>query len=174
MAKSRNKTSGGGLGDDVYNGAAAYGMFMALIGLIFGSVIAIIFIIVGVIFLKKTNIYTEKTKGVIREISCEPRGKTVECIANVEYIHQNKKYSNTFTLSGRYWNLNDVMDVKYNPDDPSDSSINMLGNKTIGGIFLGIGIFTFLCSWLSYYVTRRFKFAAAASGVGSAYNTIIR
>ncbi len=42
-------------------------------------------------------------------------------------------------------------------------------SKTPGYILLGFGIFILIIACLQYYIIRRFKIAAAASGVGNAF-----
>lgn len=177
MTKKYNLKAGDGLGDKLYNGAASFGRFNAIIGIIIASFIGGIFIIIGLFLLIKKNRYTNKVEATVKTATCNKitnaeQQPIISCALTLEYHVNGKLINGTLYTNDREYKIGDKFPVYYNDQNPQDVLLKPSSNKMLGGILLGVGLVLILFTVLHYYIVSRFKFAAAASGVGNAYNMI--
>lgn len=173
----RKLRSGGGLGDNVYDGAATFGRFMATLWLIVGNVLAIVLLGFGIYLLASKGTYSQSTMATIREATCEQvvtktdKGQTVldNCVLKLEYIAGDKTIEKLHPTQGRIYTAGQTLAIRYNPAHPEDFTTGH-GRGLLGGILLGIGLFFLIASWIYWWIVSTYKFAAAAQGVGSAYD----
>jgi hypothetical protein len=93
------------------------------------------------------------------------------CILNLKYTINNVEYINYITTqSNTYYNKNASIDITYELEDPNKIYIKSLDNTTISYISCGVGIVIILASAINYYLTSRYKFYAAGTGVASTVN----
>ena len=165
---------GGDFANNIYDGAAEYGRFMATIGLIFGCIIAAIMIVGGVALLFKKNKYTKITSGDITTSQCNNVNNSISCSVSAQYIvgdESSQKYTVDNTMNGKhYYNVGDKINIYYDPNNPGLSSTNKpISFVLIGSILIGIALLIIAGVSLNYYIVNRSKFAAAATGVGDVF-----
>lgn len=165
---------GGDLANNIYDGAAEYGRFMAIIGLIIGCLIATIMIVGGVVLLFKKNKYTQIISGDITKSQCNNINNSISCSLSAQYIvgdESNQKYTIDNTMNGKtYYNVGDKINIYYDPNNPGLSSTNKpISFVLIGSILIIIALLIICGVSLNYYIVNRYKFAAAATGVGDAF-----
>jgi hypothetical protein len=172
-----------GLGTEIYSGAAEFGRFRALLGVIFGTVIGIIMIGIGIYLAARRTKRTLSVFGNIKDgvpqctVSSysDKNGTTItyNCVFTVDYKIDDKPYSHTFTTnsSTNYVGIKDIR-LYYESGKEGDVSLSEDNTHIAGWIVLGIGVFLIIGSWISWYIINRFKFAAAASGTAGAFEMI--
>lgn len=163
------------LGSEIYSGTATFGKIRAIIGVIFGTIIGIIMIIIGIYMISKKNKYTEKIKGKVTNYpDCnkhtDKNTTSYECNVNVSYIIDGKTYNLKDKHTDTYikYTKNKQIDVYYNPKNPSDGSLASDDERRFGWIVLVIGIFVLLGSWISLWFIMHYKFMAALYGATGA------
>ena len=155
---------GGDLGNQLYDGAASFGRFIAIAWFIFLTIISIICFIVGLFFIFSKNKYSSETTGKIVGTQC-PTSATF-CNSVIEYTVNNNKYKISDTTSkGSFEGA--TVSIVYDPANPNNAKIKGANKLIVGCILLGVAIVIFGFGYLIYYVNTRYKFAAAASGVGT-------
>jgi TM2 domain-containing membrane protein YozV len=177
QAKYPIKRRGGNAMDDIYTDSASYGRFVAWIGVILGTLVSIALIIVAIWLMTKKEKHNAEVVAVVEEAKCQQvssgSGKSYssrpECLVQFKYNITDIPYKSTINTTDKYYFAGSKIPIRYDPTNPIDVT-TMLKHKTIGIILLCIGIVLLIVSWLTWYITRRFKFAAAASGIGSAFN----
>ena len=184
MAKTKSiKTThisrkGGGIGDDLYDGAASFGRFMATVWLVIGTLIGLVLLGISLYLLLTPPKYSEEATAKVKEVKCDrvpsgdSRGMLNDCIMKIEYTVDDKPIVKDYNSKGsKYYTTGDNIKIRYNPDNPEDFT-TAISRKTVGWILLGIGAFIMILSWVSWWIVNQFKFAAAATGVGSAYDMV--
>jgi len=164
------------LGNEIYSGASDVGQIKTSIGLVLGIIFLIICLIVGIylIFFDK-NKHTQNVIATITDLSCLNNNNNVNCTLNVSYTFNNKSYNEIITTTGTNYVKNQSITLYIDPSNPSDISEKSLAtDKTTGGIFIFVGIFIFFATLLSWWLSRKYKFFAAAEGVSLGLNMFRR
>lgn len=166
------------LGSEIYEGVGTFGHIEAWIGAIMSTIIGIIFIVIGIFDIKHKTTLTASTQGKINNADCgggynDGSGEKYQCTVNVSYTVDNKNYSITKTTddTSKHYKGESVT-VHYNPSSPENGELVSDNSKTIGIIFIVIGIIIPLFAWLWLWITYKSKFAAAAGGVAAAVNLL--
>ena len=166
--------------EQIYDGAADFGLFMSFIGLIIGTILGICLIGGGIYFWNKKNVFTANTIATVKSISCHDVTSTDAknnqqtnniCDLTITYTVNNATMTNHINSNIQY-SVNDTFNIFYNPDNVNQISEVISNWKLLGGILIGFGIVILGSAILQYYITRRFKFAAAAAGVGDGIGMI--
>ena len=155
---------------EVYEDTSSLGRFMGLIGLITAIIIAVILFICAINY--KNTPDNPSTTATILSASCTnliyENKPQYSCILNLKYKINGKEYTNYITTqSNIYYNVNSVIDINYELNDPNKITINSLNNSTISYISCGIGSIIIICAAINYYLTSKYKFYAASTGVAS-------
>jgi len=165
------------LGNEIYSGASDVGQIKTSIGLVLGVICLIICLIVGIylIFFDK-NKHTQNVIATITDLSClNNNNNNVNCTLNVSYTFNNKSYNEIITTTGTTYVKNQPITLYIDPSNPSDISEKSLAtDKTTGGIVIFVGIFIFFATLLSWWLSRKYKFFAAAEGVSLGLNMFRR
>jgi hypothetical protein len=161
------------LASEIYEDTSSLGRVISLISLIVGIIIAIILFICAFSFQKTPD--KPFTTATIISSNCTSvvnNNKTeYSCILNLKYTINNVEYINYITTqSNTYYNKNASIDITYELEDPNKIYIKSLDNTTISYISCGVGIVIILASAINYYLTSRYKFYAAGTGVASTVN----
>ena len=171
MAKRGDKHGGdtfGNIANNVYDGAATFGRIMALISLIMSCIIGTIMIVIGIILLFKKNKYSAVTSGKITMAQCNTANNITSCSISADYIANDKTYKITAPVNDKYYNLDDNINIYYDPNEPAASLARKpFSFMWIGIILIVIAFFIIGGAALYYYIVTRFKFVAAATGVGN-------
>lgn len=162
------------LGEEIYSGTASLGRIMAIVGAVFGSIIALGMIIVGIVILKYRS-HMRSTSGVVLEESnC---GKTTyyddknravsstRCQTKVQYA-VNGKIITGIAGGGFPYFKGDRITVYYDPATPNHPELD-IGPKGLGWYLIGGALIVLLLVWVWVLITRKYKMAAAAGGAGA-------
>jgi hypothetical protein len=168
--------------NQVYSDVASFGRGYAFIGAIFATVIGVLLLGGGIYFIQKEDPDKGQATGKITQIlsdACKGGSKNnPSCKYMVKFQapdphspHKEKKYTAS-VFSFHYYQVGDTTEVFYNPDNPSQAELNKKPYKMVGGLMLAISAFVIFGSWLNYYLSRRYKFYAAAGGVAGGLNLV--
>ena len=152
---------------DAYDATATFGRIMSYFQLIGGIIFGIIFIVVGVVIMRKPPLKGSGQAKVIK-VSCTGTNNS-QCNATVQFVGSDGKQY-TSTIQGSY-SVGQMVNINYDPSAPSDSiAAGGMSNKTGGIIFLVVGILVLLGAIVWFYIVQKYKAAAAVSGVGDVAN----
>lgn len=161
-----------GIGDQIYTGAASLGMLKANIIRIGGTIIGVILLCMGIWIWTKKEKYSATIQGKVIDAQCPPvvKDQIQECLLKIEYIVNEKTYTFESKKVG-YYAKDYGIEVRYDPTNPEQATLDS-SYKTTGMILTGVGLFLIVAGWIYWYVVKRYKFAAAASGVSVGWNII--
>lgn len=169
-----------GIGGEIYEGAAQFGRFSAWVTLVFGNIVGAVLLGVGFFLLFSKATYSKEVVATIKDAKCERLKDETnarvnnDCILQLQYTVNKQVYTAQIqTTSGKYYSNGGTLNIKYNPENPTDVT-TAPKRKTIGWILVGVGILFVISSWVTWWIVRKFKFAAAADGVGTAYQMFIK
>lgn len=170
----RIKLRGGGMVDNAYHGASAYGRFVGWMSLLSGLFFGLILLGVGayLAFFIKVQ-HSQKTTSTVKTAQCQRNegskaANNVDCDLTVEYIVGGKQYTQSLNYPGNFQKVvpNTKIDISYNPDNPEDITTG-ISWALIGWICIIISILIIVGSVSSWYATQHYSAASAAMGVGS-------
>ena len=163
---------------DIYSGVATYGKVRTLIGSIFGTIIAILLIVIGIYLIRAKNAYTIKTTGKITKATNTKKynnNKYVYDVALViSYVVSNNTLESTLNIpnSNIQYQEQQILNIQVNDANLKDIKLESTSTKIIG-IGLIIGAFVIiLLSWITYYFVSKHKSVAAITGSVSAFSDI--
>jgi hypothetical protein len=155
--------------ETIYEDAAAIGRFRAWIGLIAACVIGFILFIAGI-----AKLFSGKTKqsvsGTIKTVSCTLTNTMYECNAMITYMVNGNGYNTNVVLTSKTpYTPGQTLSIYVNPSDPNDVS----AIPDISGWYFIMGaFFIILIGYAILWVSQKYKFFAAAEGVGTAGSVI--
>lgn len=169
----RHRRRGGGSGDyteaaqSAYDATATFGLFMAFLKAIGGTLIAIVIILISVWLIRLKDAYEGKTTGKVTASRCNTKDAATSCTIDYEYTVDGKKYTGTnYKIQGTYV-VGSSLNTLYDRNNPDNHKIEPVNWRFIGWIGVAIGVVLFFSVWIWFFVARTFKIAAAASGVGA-------
>ena len=130
-----------GVGKELYDDTAKFGLVMAFLGAIIATIIGVLFIVDGT----PHPISGQSTSDESLCNNCN------ECGSN----NQQKCNITGFTV----W---------YDPNNKGNSQLSSDSTHVLGWIGIVFGLFLLIVGWVSYYLKRRYKAYAAIGGVSSA------
>ena len=157
------------MSNKIVNGIVTFGRTKVIITSVVFYIIAIIVLIIGIVLLASKDKYTQKTIAKITNATCEKRvyynknSTRIKYSCNVDLVYNidNKEYKNKLTFEdSRQYNINDNIEIKYNPEEPNEIIKSGISSKVAGGIMIGIGIFLIIVISLTIYFTMKSKYAA--------------
>lgn len=158
------------IGKEIYDTSASFGKMMALISAVTTTIIGIILISIGIYLLSRKNIYTGKTKGTASNVNCNEdkfsQPPSILCIYTVTYkvndkIYKKKVQTNHSVAEG------EEITIEYDPSNPTNMHAFPSNTKLAGVLMISISTFIIGFSWLWFWITRKYKFAAATQGVST-------
>jgi hypothetical protein len=160
---------------EVYDGAATFGQFMALLALIVGSIVSSILLLVSLYLLTRTSNYKSTSATVVSVTSCsnvssssyEKNQESIQCQVAFKYTVDSKEYTNTITTGPQ--NVGSTVTLRYDVKNPNNVTNNLISKDILGWILFGFAILIIAGVSLNYYIAQRFKFAAAGNGVTSLF-----
>ena len=158
------------LGESIYSGAAAFGVFTSFIGMIVALVCGVGLIIWGIFVFQKKNETSAQTQARVTDVACQNDASRV-CDILISYVVQEQTYQHHLQLPSIYF-VGEEMPVFYNPANPHQVSGAAPNYKVGGGAMMAFGLVIAALGLLQFYIVRRFKFAAAASGLGDAFRLL--
>ena len=176
--KALKSLKGAGIGETIYDSAATFGRIMAFVRMVTGSIIGIVMIAVGIYLVRNKAAQSVNTTAEVATAECKtvevgtpkkPRS-TVRCDLTVTYTVNGKQLTTPLTDEGTSYSKGSIVNIQYNPDNPSDIRLKQAANKTVGIILIVIGLVIMLGSIIWFIITLKYKIAAAgeaAMTVGS-------
>lgn len=156
-----------------YSGAADFGKFSAVVGAIFATLIALFIGGIGVYFIIEGLRRSKNTTGTIEESDCQTKtDESKTCKITVDYTsgQPSKMCKQKFTVQDESkFTKGKKVQVFFDPKDPCDSgSLETYEDSVIiGSILIVVAGIILLISWVVVYLTFKYKFFAAAEGVGT-------
>ena len=177
--KHRHGRKHSDFGNEFYSGAATFGRVSAGIGAVFTTVIAVIFVIIGIVLLFHKTVYSKTTQGVIIDTpTCDSNHNnndvTYNCY-NIQIIYtvDGKVYPmQTLTSSGSTRYVRGPVTIYYDPSDPSKISLTLDNYHTAGIVLIVVGLIIAIIAWIWFVITMRYKAVAAVGGVSSGIEMI--
>ena len=161
--------------DSIYKGSAGYGRFIAIVCAVIATLVSIILIFSGIKYVNSVNLYNKNTLSTITGNNCNTENRTKNsqgsCTYTVSYFDENgAKIDNVTFSSFSDFPLNSQVSISYNPSNKTEIRLTSENNKGtgFGMIFFGFLISAFAWGWV--WITRKYEFAASASGFSSAFN----
>lgn len=162
-----------GIGTSIYQGSASYGRFIALISAVFATILSIILIIFGFKHNASVSNYSKTASGTIISKNCPLNSKNNQgsCSYTVNYNDENGiKIENVTFSTQSDIELNSQVIISYNPSNKKEIRLTSDNTKVLGYGMIFIGFLIVLFAWGWVWITRKYEFAAATSGVSSAFN----
>ena len=125
-------------------------------------------IIWGIFVFQKKNELTAQTQARVTDVACQNATGTNGCDILISYVVQEQTYQHHLQLPSIYF-VGEKVPVFYNPHQVSGAAPNY---KVGGGAMMAFGLVIASLGLLQFYIVRRFKFAAAASGLGDAFRLL--
>lgn len=159
------------VGEQIYGGAAELGQFRASVGLWIGTIVGLILVAFGIyeLVIKKRNVKVSATVLDVVNNKCQltqiGNNVSVRCDLMIKYEYNGVTYkpAKPIQTNDNYHVINDIIDIYIDPKDPT--KITLLSDTFIGSVALIMGAVIIGVSVLSWWLTRRYKFFAAAQGV---------
>jgi len=158
------------IAETVYKGSASYGRFIAIVFAVLSILIGIGLIIAGITYNKSVLNYSSTTLGTINSKKCDTYDKNKNCNYIVSFVDDNGQTINAQYSSKYEYEINSKIDIVYDPSDKNSIRLKSDNTKTFGYAMIGIGIIIPMFAWIWVWVTRKYEFAASASGFSSVFN----
>ena len=163
LKRSLKERGGQSAFETAYDASATFGRIMSYFQLVGAIIVGIIFIIIGIVLIRKKSLSGQGT-GKVTAISCNESNTATNtpCTATVQFVGADGKQYNS-TINGVY-TVGQEVPINYDPLQRS--------SKTTGIIILVVGILILLAGCVWFYFVQKYKAAAAISGVGDAANIV--
>lgn len=152
--------------NQAYEATSVVGKISTIIGTIFLNLILVIFLIIGIVLVRKKDNLTASTRGTVTDAKCSRDGKSTHCDGTIKYEVNGTKYTKQIG-NGGIINKGDVKTIRYDPSNPNEFSTSSASPKTIGWIMIGVSVILLILSWVWAWFVLSYKLAAAATGVGA-------
>ncbi len=127
------------------------GNFASIIQIVCSVLCIILFLGLGFFMYQRKDNRLE-TQATVTDVNCKQEtvlyGKRpsirTRCIMNVKYNVNDKEYTGIVDTLETTHIKDEIITIKYNPENPDDISYKQLSNKTTGMILLGVGCFIIL------------------------------
>lgn len=168
------------IASSAYNSAATYGRVKAYGGAVMGTVIAIIFIIIGIYSFFKKNPYSKTTKAKVTNAECSLINSSKDntmyhCDINLEYTINNEKMNKILHVDTSYkYYTDDRVTLGYDPDDIDDVSLDYNSNKVIAFVLVFLSIIILGSAWMNVYIVKHSKLAASAEAASNLTKTLFK
>lgn len=179
---SSSSSTNSNLGEELYSDTASFGRFWALLGAIMGTLTFIALTIVGIYILTKKddripiNVSIKSINGSTN--TCPKTSDnpiTYACTITLNpYTYNNINYPSkdvSYSGSALYY-VGQNITAYLDKNDPSIISLDKNPPKWLGWVLIGIGLVAVISGWFWYWASRKWKFLAAAQGVGGAIDIV--
>lgn len=158
---------------DLYTDAASFGRIVTAIGLVIGILFGGAILVYGIytIMANKQNVHSAHEDAQIKSCKCTTHVVDSKVMYKCNLIIQTSKGAFPFNIDSvtNYQSV-DSISVYYDPQNPSD--ISMTSTQINASVLIGFGLFIIFIAWLSFYLSRRFKFYAAATGAKTLWKIV--
>jgi hypothetical protein len=155
----------------IYSGAAEYGRAVSWIGAFLGTMIALVFIGLGVFLATRSQNKLLKITATIQpnsQCTFNSSNQNYACTLNLAYVVNGTSYTNQWVTT---------TSVNYQPGTTIPITVSAVNPQLItspspirwiGWVLIGIGIFVLIISWVGVWTASHSKFYAASTGISSA------
>ena len=164
---------GDNIATSIYQGSASYGRFMAIVSAVIATILSLILIGMGVAYNRSVSNYSKNTSGTIVGKSCSPSTKQNQgsCTYTVTYTDENGSKIENVTFSTQAdMPLQSQVLISYDPANKTDVRLTSDNTRSVGYGMIFFGFLIVLFAWGWVWITRKYEFAASASGFSSAFN----
>jgi hypothetical protein len=148
----------------IYKGSASFGRFMAKFWAIVITILSVFIVFSGINFIRSVSKYSKKSTGKVESKMC----KSGICEYVISYIDENNKPITAKISSSMLIELNTQVEISYIPSDPTKIRFTSENTESSGYFLIFLGIFLTIGVWFWVWVTKKYEFAASASGISSA------
>lgn len=153
--------------ESAYDASATFGVFMAFVKAIGGTIFAIGIVAIGIWLLRMKDPYEGRASGKVTAAKCETKDGATRCTIDYEFGVGDKKYTMSgYKIDGTYV-VGSSVKVHYDTANPDNHKVEPMSWKFLGWIAIAFGILLGIGVWVWFYIARTFKVAAAATGVGT-------
>ena len=176
MKVTKKLIKGGGFANTAYDATATFGRVVAFFKMLTGIFFGVVFISIGIWLIKNKSVHTESVLTKVTSPKCttstvtDSKGQsTTQTQCNVVLVYQvnGKEYKTPFTLNGSFAE-NQMVQMQYNPENPSDIRSPAPQNKTIGIWLIVIGLAIMIGTIVWFILTLKYKIIAAGTGAYTA------
>lgn len=176
---STSSTEKPGVGEEIYSGAASFGVFWALLGAVMATIVGIILIIAGIYILASKSDRNSASATVVAingqtNGSCQKTQDNpvqYQCTVSVKYDGWKDPIDINYSGNNSYY-VGEKLTIYVKKNDPSDATLNPPVPKWFGIIAIVVGLIIPAVAWFWYWASRRWKFIAAAEGASGAFKII--
>jgi hypothetical protein len=179
---STDNSSKPGFAETIYSDAATFGVWWALFGAIFATIIGLVMIGFAIYIMTHKNTKTDVSAvilsingstGATCSYSTINNVSNYNCVLTLKYTYNNQEYKIDYYYNGdRNYYVGQTVAGYTDKKSPENFSLtDQLTEKNALVLFF-IGLFIIAISWFSYFISKRFKFIAAAEG-GRAFLNIV-
>ncbi len=168
-------------GEDLYNGAAITGTFLACGKAVVTTIIIFFFVSLAIYLIKNPTEYSKTTDAIIITATCSSypnKNDTLySCDLTLNYSVNNVGYNTNLRTSGSDNYANQIgkkISIDYNPNNPNDIILSRLSNRTIGIGILIVSLLVLAGSWFWCWLTTKYKMAGAISTGDTLLNAVAR
>ena len=124
--------------------------------------------------IKKKTVFTS-VDGKVIKASCTPIDKNINCTLNVSYKYEGTEKTKFFTtISNLSYAVDQTVPVYIYDNNIDNSSLSAPISTSTGYVLIVIAIIIIFAAWVWYYITKKYKFAAAVQGFSSGGSIISR
>lgn len=170
---------GGDFKEKVFEAAVTYGKIKATIMLIVGILITLALLYFGFKLRNSVDVFSGNVQALVVKPDCKSNttvvnnqtSTNISCILDIKYTIDGKEYEAKLNTSGKVYNINEPINIRYQPSNPTNITTNP-PNKTIGN-YLIIGAFIILLlSFITWFITYKSPVGAALVTVSDTSNAI--
>jgi ATP-dependent Zn protease len=176
VSLAKKMLKGGGFANTAYDATATFGRVVAFFQMLGGLFFGFVFLAIGIWLIRSKAIYTQKLMAKVSEPKCntfttqDSNGRSstqTQCNVTLVYQVNGTDYKTPFTMSGTYAE-NQMVEMQYNPENPSDIRQPAPQNKTIGIVLILIGLAIMIGTTIWFILTLKYKIVAAGTGAYTA------
>lgn len=157
------------IGHEIYADSVAFGRIWAVVSAIFGTILSICILIVGISALVYKSHMKSVPAQVMEDSKCtsepSPQQEYDLCKTKISYKVDNVTYTPTVNSGTTRYTAGTKVTAWYSPDSPGNPDLNPFP-KWLGWVLIIIAILIFIGVWAWVWITRKSKFAAASGAVG--------
>lgn len=153
----------------IYKGSASFGRFMAMFWAVIVTLVCIVVFVYGFNQVQSVKKYKGVAKATILSKNCDNAGI---CTYNVKYT--DEKSQNVDTTFKSVTNIDtkivSVIDIVYDMDNKKNVRLTEENTTGTGYLLMFGSVIVSAGYWFWVWVTRKYEFAASASGVSDVFN----
>ena len=146
------------MGAEIYHGTADFGKTTAVISAVIGTIVCIVLIGFGIYVLVHKSKHTATAVGTVDSATCNPFFTDnylpqYNCTLRITYDHQEHTIKDS--SSAISYNPGDSVSVYYDPNNPSDASLERDIPKVVGWVLITTAVVVLIGLWIWVYVIQK-------------------